>query len=129
MRLPAACLLLALAASAAPAAADDAYDACVAKGQTDADYRDCGNAWLERADAALNSAWRALRKDATSGTITLLLDEQRAWNAYKEKSCLFWASGEYGTIGSILNFTACRAGVIETRTAELDGYLDELKEH
>jgi uncharacterized protein YecT (DUF1311 family) len=120
----AAVLVLGLAA---PALADDAYDACVAKGQTDMDYRECGGAWLERADADLNRMWKALRDITTPETGKALLEEQRAWNAYKEKSCLFWASGEFGTMGSVLNFPACRAAVIEARTTELGSYLDELK--
>lgn len=127
MRTLAAAALLILGA-ATPALADDSYDSCVAKGQTDMDYRECGGAWLERADADLNRTWKALREIATPETGKALLEEQRAWNAYKEKSCLFWATCEYGTIGSVLNFPACRASVIEARTTELGNYLDGLKQ-
>jgi uncharacterized protein YecT (DUF1311 family) len=128
MRIGTAALMLTLG-FAAPAPADEAYDTCVGKGQTDMDYRECGGAWLERADADLNRMWKALRDMSTPETGKALLEEQRAWNAYKEKSCLFWASGEYGTIGSALNFPACRAAAIEARTIELGNYLDELKQH
>lgn len=126
MRIKTAAVLLILAA-ATPAKADKLYDSCVAQGLTSMDYRECGDAWLERTDADLNRTWKALRDIATLQTGKALLEEQRAWNAYKEKSCLFWASGEYGTIGSALNFPACRASVIEARTTELGTYLDELK--
>lgn len=128
MRVLAAMVALSLAAFVAPSTADEAYDACVDKGQTDADYRDCGHAWLERADADLNAAWRELREISSEETAKALLEEQRAWNAYKEKSCLFWASGEYGTIGSVLTFPPCRAEVIEARTAELRAYHEGLQE-
>jgi uncharacterized protein YecT (DUF1311 family) len=117
-----------LAALASPALADEEYDQCVDKGQTDADYRECGYAWIERADAELNAAWKELRAISSEETAKLLLDEQRAWNAYKEKSCLFWASGEYGTIGSVLTYPPCFAGVIEARTAELRAYHEGLQE-
>jgi uncharacterized protein YecT (DUF1311 family) len=125
-------LLLATAAAligfALPALADDEYDACVDKGQTDMDYRICGNEWLVRADNDLNQTWKALREITSDETTKTLLDEQRAWNAYKEKSCLFWASGEYGTMGSVLSFPPCRASVIEARTTELGEYIDALKD-
>ncbi len=128
MRLLVATAGFALALLASPAIADEVYDACVDKGETDADYRVCGHAWVERADAGLNAAWRELRAASSDETAKLLLDEQRAWNAYKEKSCLFWASGEYGTIGSALTYPPCRAQVIEARTAELQAYLEGLEE-
>jgi uncharacterized protein YecT (DUF1311 family) len=127
MRLLVAAALSALAWAAAPALADEEYEACVSKGQTDADYRECGYGWVERADADLNAAWRELRRISSEETAKLLLDEQRAWNAYKEKACLFWASGEYGTIGSVLTYPPCFARVIEARTAELRTYLDDLQ--
>jgi uncharacterized protein YecT (DUF1311 family) len=56
------------------------------------------------------------------------VDEQRAWNAYKEKACLFWASGEYGTMGSVLSYPPCFARVIELRTGELRAYHEALQE-
>lgn len=119
----------ALLALAVPATADEKYDACVEKGMTNADYQDCGSAWIERADAELNVAWRALRAIASEQSAKLLLDEQRAWNAYKEKACAFWASGEYGTIGSALAYMPCLARVIEARTAELRVYQAAMEEH
>lgn len=128
MRLLLSAAVLALAWSAMPASADDEYDACMGKGVTNMDYRECGGAYLERADADLNQMWRALRELMSEETTKFMLDEQRAWNAYKEKSCLFWASGEYGTNGSVLSFPPCRANVIEARTAELGEYLDSLKD-
>lgn len=129
MRKATAALVLVAGLGCGPALADEAYDACVAEGETNAEYRECGGAWVERADAELNEAWKALRDFTTPETGKLLLDEQRAWNAYKEKSCLFWATGEYGTNGSALSYPACRAAAIEARTTELGRYLDELKQH
>ena len=128
MRLILATAVAAFASFTAPALADETYDACVQKGMTDADYGDCGSAWLQRADAELNQMWHALREMMSEETKKVVLEEQRAWNAYKEKSCLFWASGEYGTMGSVLSYPPCRAGVIEARTAQLGQYLDDLKD-
>ena len=119
---------LAIAALASPALADEKYDACVDKGMTDADYRECGSAWLQRADDDLNAAWKELRKLASEETAKWLLEEQRAWNTYKEASCMFWGSGEYGTMGTVLSFPPCRAEIIEARTAQLREYHEFLRE-
>lgn len=51
-----------------------------------------------------------------------LLEEQRAWNAFKEKSCLFYANGDWGREGQVLSFPNCRASVIAERTATLEAY-------
>lgn len=128
MRVFLAAFLLAAGALLAQASADEQYDSCVEKGQTSLDYRECGNAWIERADADLNAAWRELRAGSSEDTARSLLDEQRAWNAFKEKSCLFWASGEYGSIGTSLSYPSCRAEIIEQRTAQLRAYLEALAE-
>ncbi len=126
--LLAASIAIFAAAAPLPAQADDEYDTCMGKGMTDADYRECGGAYIGRADAELNAAWRELRQQSSEETRKWLLDEQRAWNEYKEKSCLFWGTGEYGTIGSAMTYPPCRARVIEARTAELREYLEGIQE-
>ena len=128
MRTLFALLLLAFAALGSPAAADEEYDACIEKGITDPDYRECGSLYLQRADADLNAAWRELREVASDETRKWLLEEQRAWNSYKEKACLFWGTGEYGTMGSVLSFPPCLGAVIEKRTAELRDYREALRD-
>jgi uncharacterized protein YecT (DUF1311 family) len=129
MRLLFAAAALALLALVSPAAADEKYDQCVEKGDTDMEWRACGFAWVDRADADLNAAWKELRKASSEETAKLLLDEQRAWIAFKDKACLFWASGEYGTIGSALTYPPCFARVIEARTAELRDYHERLQDY
>ena len=83
---------------------------------------ECGDAWLEREDARLNAAWKSVVGKAGESTKAALLGEQRAWNAFKEKSCLFYADAEgtFGTAGRFLSFPACRAAVVVARTEALE---------
>lgn len=114
---------------AAPVFAEDLYDKCIdASDGTNMAWGQCGGELIERADKAMNTAWKELRKSVDGDTAKALLDEQRAWNAYKEKSCLFYASGDFGREGQVLSYPACRAGVIEARTNDLKSYLSDDKD-
>lgn len=112
-----------LAAAAAPAAADDLYDQCLKKADgTNTAWAQCGGEWITREDAKLNKAWHQVYGQTDGQTKTDLLAEQRLWNAYKESSCNFYANGDWGREGQVLNFSECRASVIAARTAELQEY-------
>jgi uncharacterized protein YecT (DUF1311 family) len=122
MRRPMLLLPLALAATvafAAPAQADEAYDACVDKARTNADFSACGNAMLERREAELNRVWKEVNRDLDAGVKKALLEEQRAWIAFKDKSCLPWTTGHFGREGQVIHFYTCRGEVIDARI----GYL------
>mgnify|MGYP001598636894 CR=1 FL=1 len=106
-----------------PAAADDAYKRCIDSSDgTNSAWADCGGAWIAREDAKLNAAWKRLYAASEPETKKNLLDEQRAWNAFKEKACQFYANGDFGREGQVLSFPSCRATIIAERTATLDGY-------
>lgn len=103
--------------------ADEEYERCIEESDgSNQVWAECGSEWIEREDAKLNEAWRRLLDGASEQTVKDLRAEQRAWNAYKELSCQFYASGEYGREGQVLEFPACRAEVIAKRTAELEAY-------
>jgi uncharacterized protein YecT (DUF1311 family) len=105
------------------ALADDVYDRCLDKGDgTNASWAQCGGEWVAREDAKLNRVWRQVYGQTEGQTKTDLLAEQRLWNAYKEASCSFYANGDWGRQGQVLDFGQCRALVIATRTRELEGY-------
>ncbi|NGN44071.1 DUF1311 domain-containing protein [Mesorhizobium sp. CGMCC 1.15528] len=128
MKLLVPLALLTAASVASPAFADDVYDKCMkASDGTNASWGQCGGAWMDRADKALNTAWKELHGAVDGDTATALLDEQRAWNDFKEKSCQFYANGEYGREGQVLSYPTCRAEVIEARTADLKAYLTDVK--
>lgn len=117
-------LVLALLTTA-PAWADEQYDRCIGQSDgTNQEWAVCGGEWIGREDARLNEAWRRLLADVSERTEADLRTEQRAWIAYKDLSCLFHANGDRGREGQVLGFPACRAGVIASRTAELDAYAE-----
>jgi uncharacterized protein YecT (DUF1311 family) len=110
-----------------PAHADDAYDKCMKDSDgTNTAWGKCGGDWMARADKALNDTWKKVHSEIDDdATSKALLDEQRAWNAYKEKSCLFYAGGYFGREGEVLSYPTCRAAVIEARTADLKSYFED----
>jgi uncharacterized protein YecT (DUF1311 family) len=123
MRMLAIAALALLAAG--PALADEEYDRCIAESDgTNTAWGECGGAWIEREDARLNETWQRLIADAGDRMKADLRAEQRAWIAYKDLSCLFYANGEFGREGQVVSFPACRAEVIAKRTAELETYAD-----
>jgi uncharacterized protein YecT (DUF1311 family) len=82
----------------------------------------CGGEWVAREDARLNAAWKRLYAASGSATKKDLLEEQRAWNAFKDKACQFYANGDFGREGQVLHFPSCRAELIARRIATLDSY-------
>ena len=112
---------------AAPASADPQYDSC-AEGAADARVRACGDAWIQREDRRLNDAWREFISFLDGRERELALEEQRAWIRFKDQSCNFFTTGQYGTWGRDSNFPRCRAAVIASRVAELEALLGQLIE-
>ena len=126
-RLPlmAALLLLAAPPALAPvsALADDAYDKCMdASDGSNPAWAACGDELVRREDARLNATWKRVFAETGDQTKKDLLAEQRAWNAFKERSCKFYANGEWGREGSVVHFMLCRAAVIAARTKDLEDY-------
>lgn len=124
MKIPMA-ILAAAFCLASPARADDVYDKCMQDSDgTNTAWAECGAGLVARSDKALNDAWKALHGSIDDAdTAKAMLEEQRAWNEFKEKSCKFYASGYFGREGQVLSYPACRAGVIDARTAALQAYL------
>ncbi len=88
--------------------------------QTQADMTACSQRDLSAADAALNTAYRALQKALGTGErSTKLRVAQTAWISLRDKECDFEASGEEG--GSIhpMLVNACLARYTTQRTTEL----------
>ncbi|MDY0881932.1 lysozyme inhibitor LprI family protein [Dongia soli] len=116
-------LWLAEGAAIPVAKADDIYDRCIDQSDgTNAAWSQCGAAFIKRADDNLNATWKRVYGAAGGQTKQDLLAEQRKWNSFKETSCRFYANGDWGRQGQVLDYAACRAGVIEERTKALDAY-------
>jgi uncharacterized protein YecT (DUF1311 family) len=114
MRLIVSALLVLVATNAF--AEDDEYRACINKSEgSNPDFAICGGEMLDRVDKRLNEAWKEAYQKLTEASKKVLLDEQRAWNAFKEKSCLLYSTGDFGRLGQVWAFHTCREGVIEER--------------
>jgi uncharacterized protein YecT (DUF1311 family) len=116
---------LALAAGSAPARADDAYNRCIDESDgTNAAWAACGSDYVARADKALNSTWKRVYGATEGQTKTDLLAAQRAWIAFRETACAFYANGDWGREGEVLSYPACVARIIEARSTDLELYGD-----
>ncbi|CAH1653270.1 MULTISPECIES: lysozyme inhibitor LprI family protein [unclassified Chelatococcus] len=107
---------------AVPAAlADEAYDRCMKQANaTTMAFSSCGGDWMKREDDKLNAAWKRVFAQAEGQTKTDLLEEQRAWIAFKDKACGFYANGDWGTEGRAIQYPMCQAGIIAARTRDID---------
>jgi uncharacterized protein YecT (DUF1311 family) len=100
--------------------ADKAYDRCIGDASTNAAWSECGGAYLTRLDEQLNETWQQVFPELTAGGQALLRTEQRAWNAFKEASCLYYSNEDYGREGQVLQMPACRGQIIEERIRYLE---------
>ena len=133
MRLIAAAILILTGlgatgrAGAAGLSADDhiqeiarAYDRCIgAADNINLNFLRCGQARIESDEALLNATWKTAYGDLEAEAKPAMLAEERAWVAYKEKSCL-WLNHGYGREGDVIGYPQCRAHVIEDRIRLLD---------
>lgn len=118
-----AAVCLILTTGTAPARADAVYDRCIDESDgTNTAWAACGSDYVARADKALNATWKRVYGATEGQTKTDLLAAQRAWVAFQEKACAFYANGDWGREGEVLSYPACLATIIEARTADLEAY-------
>ena len=105
---------------AIPAGADPLYDKCAAKAVTNPDYAACGAAMIDRLEASLNATWKSVYPGFPAEAKPTLLEEQRLWIAFKEKSCTVYSTtSAFGREGQVIGFFACRARVLTDRIGQL----------
>ena len=113
--------------AAAQTQGDAADAACMAAAITDSDYEDCARAWAERADAALDGAYAAVRGTLASpgsgehcaATLALLDDSQAQWTRWRRTDCDgIWQLNAGGSIRNV-EFLRCMARRASHRAAEL----------
>ena len=116
------------AAPLLPASADALFDRCeatVAKTAVmDSALAPCGSAWVAREEARLKLTWKRALADADgagSEEGKALLDEQRAWIAFKDKACRRYEVSSAGTLDRFHDAYVCRARIIDDRINELGG--------
>jgi uncharacterized protein YecT (DUF1311 family) len=113
----AACAVLLCAQSAQ---ADEIYDKCVNASSDNASWGECGGALIQREDAKLNAVWKRFFPSVGGQTKADLLAEQRAWVVFREASCKFYANGDYGREGQVLDYPVCVADMIASRTKTIE---------
>ncbi len=116
--------LLCLSASAANA--DRAFEQCVdGSDQNDPAAIDCSNAWTLPEEAHLNATWKrtlAIVGGSKTKQGANLLQEQRAWFVFKDKSCLHYYTPGLSSLER-RNGGICRARVVADRTAQLENII------
>ena len=120
-------LLLACALLTTAAHADDAiYRVCVGKaGANQASLARCGDERIRRADIALGGALKSALADMPGEAARKALgEEQAAWAAFRDKSCLLFSSGDFAGDAQVVSFAVCRAGVIDARVKYLKSLTD-----
>lgn len=117
MRIPSVAICFSIAT--APAAAMDCAD------QTQLGLDKCADAAFQRADHALNAAYRDVlrRLGDDKPKKDLIAASQRAWVAFRDAECKFAVSSTEG--GSIypMEYSLCLEGETQKRTKDLQAYL------
>lgn len=91
--------------------------------QTTLEMRICAGQSYEKADKKLNQVYRQLKPKLGTSQQKKLIDAQRAWIQFRDKSCAFsGAFAEGGTLEPVLT-TSCLTNVTEERIKDLEGYL------
>ena len=116
------CLLAPLAAAAGDNTSA-AHAACMEKsGGVTSAMQDCIATELLRQDARLNKAYKAAMAPLTASRKKQLLSAQRAWLAFRDANCQFYADPEGGSAARlaandcVLSATANRATELEDLT-------------
>jgi len=121
VKLVSAAVFAAASAAPLPARADPLYDRCAARAVTNPDYSKCGAAMLDRLEASLNATWKSVYPRFPAEAKPALLAEQRQWIAFKDKSCLVYATRAFGREGQVIQYFTCRATVLTDRIHALKG--------
>jgi uncharacterized protein YecT (DUF1311 family) len=122
MRLPA--VIFCTTFSAAVVAVPGAYG-FERQDQTQLGLNACADAAYQKADSALNSAYKEIvgRLKGDAGAAKLLIAAQRAWIGYRDADCAFSSAANAG--GSIypMVYSICLEAVTKERTKELAVFL------
>lgn len=106
--------------AAGSARADAVYERCMQAAATTAAMGDCGTALVAREDARLNAEWKRVFPLLEGDARARLLDAQRAWIRFKDRSCTVYAARPpFGSLQGAVHAPRCRARVIAERTAQL----------
>ena len=92
--------------------------------QTTLEMRVCAGQSYEKADRKLNQVYRQLKPRLGNSQQNRLINAQRAWIQFRDKSCKFEGDfAEGGTLQPVLEMN-CLADVTEQRVKDLERYLE-----
>lgn len=118
--------ILTVALASAAQADDAAFRACVGKAGADGTaLTRCSDELLKRVaapqEAALASALADMPGEAAKKA---LMEEQAAWTAFRDTSCLAYLSRDFPREVGAVSFAVCRSDVVAARTRYLKGLSD-----
>ncbi|WP_386083075.1 lysozyme inhibitor LprI family protein [Vreelandella sp. F11] len=102
--------------------ARQSHDACLESAVTTVDIVACITEEFEREDKRLNDNYQQLRSQLSDSRQEQLLTAQRAWIAYKEANCDFYANPEGGTLARI-SANSCVLTETTNRADELEALM------
>jgi uncharacterized protein YecT (DUF1311 family) len=106
--------------------ADDIYDKCIeASNDSNQAWARCGNEYVQREKKKLDDTWAKLIREQEGRTKADLLKEQQAWQRFSQAACEFYANGDLGREGQVLNYPVCKARLYADRARTLQAYQDD----
>lgn len=129
LSIRAACLAAALLSApapalAAPAGAHALYAQCLEGSDgSNFEWEQCGLDYMARERQLLDNTWKQLLGGSTGQTRRDLINEQEAWTTFSTFACIFYANGDLGREGQVLDYPACVAGMFADRTRSLRSYM------
>lgn len=122
------CLLSAILLVSAIAYGEESpqsHAACMENAVSTSDMVACISEEFEREDQRLNDNYQQLRSQLSDGRQEQLLTAQRAWIAYKEANCDFYADPEGGTLARV-SANSCVLTETTDRADELEALMQPL---
>lgn len=98
------------------------HEACMENAVSTADMVACISEEFEREDQRLNDNYQQLRSQLSDGRKEQLLTAQRAWIAYKDANCDFYADPEGGTLARV-SANSCVLTETTDRADELESLM------
>lgn len=91
------------------------------------EMRKCASDQYQIADQKLNQTYQKLMGQLSPERKKRLIEAQRAWISFRDKTCSFEASEVLGGTAEPLFLTQCLAKVTQQRVQDLQNYLAEIK--
>lgn len=98
------------------------HEACMENAVSTADMVACISEEFEREDQRLNDNYQELRNQLSDSRQEQLLTAQRAWIAYKDANCDFYADPEGGTLARV-SANSCVLTETTDRADELESLM------